>query len=189
VAAGDVQEARPDAGDYADLVRDVAAARPDAVLYTGLGDDGGRRVLAALARALPHAALYGTGALASGAAPGAPPAVLVKAAAPPAAYGAGAVRLMRRLRGRLGSPVEPEALYGYAAMRLVLDALEASPLRRDLRPAVRAAGIRPRSLRTVLGRLRLGPTGDVTPARLAEYRQARGRLRFLGLRPAGPPSP
>jgi branched-chain amino acid transport system substrate-binding protein len=190
VAVTTVEEARRNASDYADLARDTAELRPDAVLYTGLGDAAGDRVLAALHRALPGASLYGTAALAASAGDAhAPPAYVVRAVAPAAAYGARARRLLRRLRRDNGTPVEPAALYGYAAMRLVLGALDKAAHRPDVRAAAIKEALRPRALRSVLGDQVLDARGDLAPARFGRFRRASGRLQFLGMRPAGPAPP
>jgi branched-chain amino acid transport system substrate-binding protein len=184
-----VQEARQGAADYTELVRDLAPTRPDAIVYTGLGDQSGERVLSALAGALPTVPIYGSSALAS-ALPGAalPPADVLKNVAPASAYGPAARRLLQRLHEQTGAPVAPEALYGYDAMRLVLDALGTPGVRPGDRASVTRAALRPRLRRSILGDYTVLPSGDVAPVRLAGYRRAGGRLAFLGLRPVVPGS-
>jgi ABC-type branched-subunit amino acid transport system substrate-binding protein len=178
VSVTDVEEARRSATDYSGVARDVAARRPRAVLYTGLGDRDGDRLLAALRRALPSAPLYGTSALA--AAPGgreAPPADVLKATAPPASYPPAARRVLRRIESRQGAPVPSDALLGYAAMRAALDALTAAGARAgDRRAVVRAA------LRADAAGAPGLPPRPLLGARFAAYRRAGGRLRFIGLR-------
>jgi ABC-type branched-subunit amino acid transport system substrate-binding protein len=201
VAVTGVEEARRRAPDYADVARDVAERRPRAVLYTGLGDRDGDRVLAALRRALPAVPLYGTSALAAApGGPSAPPADVLQAAAPPASYPRAARRVLRRLESRAGAPVASEALLGYAAMRAVLDAVAAAGSRAADRAAVVRAALGPRPGRASGGPVPApgasapapGPPGARAAAavpprpllgdRFAAYRRAGGRLRFLGLR-------
>ncbi|MFL5781214.1 MAG: ABC transporter substrate-binding protein, partial [Thermoleophilaceae bacterium] len=111
-----VEEARRRDADYASVARDVAERRPRAVLYTGLGDRDGDRVLAALRRAMPAVALYGTSALAASPGErGAPPADVLRPVAPPASYPPAARRVLHRLEARAGAPVAADALLGYSA--------------------------------------------------------------------------
>lgn len=175
-----VEEARRGDADYVDLAHDVAVLRPDAVLYTGLGDADSDRVLASLHRALPAAPIYGSSALA--AAPGGGQSVaanVLKVAAPASAYGARAREVLRRLREQRGMPVPTEALYGYDAMRLVLDAVEGSSAHAGSRAAVVRAAFGPRRRRA----LAVDWAGaSAAGVRFARYRRAAGRLEFLGLR-------
>jgi branched-chain amino acid transport system substrate-binding protein len=179
-----VEEARRGAADYVDLAHDVAMLHPDAVAYTGLGDDDGDRVLEALRRSLPGAAIYGSSGLA--AAPGAgqaPAADVLKIAAPASRYGPRARAVLSRLRAQRGTPVAVDALYGYEAMRLVLDALDSAAGRAGERTAVVAAAMHPRGRRSLLA----GYGADASTARFAGYRRADGRLAFVGLRRAPAP--
>ena len=79
-------------------------------------------------------------------------------------------------RGTYGRTPGPYAALGYAAMTTVLDALTRAAQHDE-------AGSRQRVIDaffagapdTVLGRLRISPTGDVAPARFSTYRLERGR--------------
>jgi len=179
-----IAEARHGAADYLGLARDVAARAPDAVIYTGLGDPDAARLLTTIARALPRAALYGSSALAQSPDNGGPAAEVVKPAGPASAYGGRGRAVLRRLRLQSGSAVAPEALYGYDAMQLVLDAIRAAAGHAGDRAAVTRAALRPRTRRSVLGDYRVAAGGDAALPRLAGYRRAGGRLQFLGMRPA-----
>ena len=180
-----VEEARRAAADYRDLARDVAARAPDAVIYTGLGDPSGDRALAALGRALPGASLYGSSALALSPGGGqAPRADVLKPAAPASRYGRRARQVLRRLAAQRGASVSPEALYGYDAMRLVLDALDAAAPHAGDRAAVVREALRPRPRRSLVGREPVAATGDTAAPRFAGYRRTDGRLVFLGVRRA-----
>ena len=178
-----VQEARHGVADYSSLARDVALRSPEAVLYTGLGDPDAVRLLNAIGRALPGAPVYGSSALATSPDGGGPPADVLKPAAPPALYGSWARRVLRRLRVQSGSPVAPEALYGYDAMQIVLDAIRAAGRHAGNRAAVARAALRSRTRRSVLGTYRVEPSGDAAVARFAGYRRIGGTLTFLGMRP------
>ena len=179
-----IAEARHGAADYLGLARDVAARAPDAVIYTGLGDPDAVRLLTTIARALPRAALYGSSALAQSPDNGGPAAEVLKPAGPASAYGRRGRAVLRRLRLQSGSPVAPEALYGYDAMQLALDAIRAAGRHAGDRAAVARAALQPRVRRSVLGDYRVEASGDASAARFAGYRRAGGRLVFLGMRPA-----
>jgi branched-chain amino acid transport system substrate-binding protein len=70
----------------------------------------------------------------------------------------------------------PEAVYGYEAMRLILDAVAQGG--RD-RAKVAAAGLAMRDRRSALGPYRLRGTGDVDGERFALYALENGRFRFV----------
>src|SRR4051812_8065175 len=124
----DPVEAGRDPTAYPALAKKLAAERPDAVLYTGLGDQNAGPLLTAIQRALPGVPLYAGSGLASvyPLPAGLPPLAAVKPALPARVYGPEAQRVLARLVRQRGAPVAPEALYGYEAMRVVLDALDAA---------------------------------------------------------------
>ena len=178
----DVVEARGPSG-YPGLARKLAQEQPDAVIYTGLGDARSGALLAALSRALPGVPLYGSSALATAepTPPGLPPVAVVKPALPASAYSPAARRVLARL-SRSGRPATPEALYGYEAMTLILDALDEAGSDSDDRPVVARAALTPRVRRSVLGEYRVLPGGDISTARFGAYRRDAQALDFLGLR-------
>jgi ABC-type branched-subunit amino acid transport system substrate-binding protein len=103
---------------------------------------------------------------------------------PPSEYGPRARRVLARLRAhRVGTP-GAAALYGYEAMRLVLDAIAHSGGDGD-RGAVARAGLEPRSRRSVIGDYRVLGNGEVSTTRFGAYRESAMGLRYLGERPAG----
>ncbi|MEA2480854.1 MAG: branched-chain amino acid transport system substrate-binding protein [Thermoleophilaceae bacterium] len=193
----DVKEAKS-AGqpqDYAGLARDIASdpkKRPDAVIYTGIADRTAEPLVAALARAIPGVKLYASSGVAVPGFTGPEPVRLVEPARPASQYPAAARRLLARLGGQLGmkaAEVPTEALYGYASMRLVLDAIDRAGSQGGDRPAVVAAALKGDRGRGPLGSLGLTPTGDVADQRLAVYQRGPGGLAFLGLRrPQLPPA-
>jgi branched-chain amino acid transport system substrate-binding protein len=176
----DAVEADDDPSSYSGLAQRLAEKHPDAVLYTGLGTPASGVLLAALRRAMPGVPLFGGSALAESqpALPGVPPVAVLKPAFPAAAYGPGAQRILDRLTRRRGAPTPVEALYGYEAMRVVLDALGAT--RSGDRAAVVQAALAPRTRRSVIGPYRVLPGGDVSTARFAGYRREEDSLTYTG---------
>jgi hypothetical protein len=67
-------------------------------------------------------------------------------------------------------------VYGYEAMRVVLDAIRAGGPNREL---VRRAGMTIRTRRSPLGRYELRATGDVEGARFALWALRDGRFEFV----------
>jgi len=180
-------EARHGQVDYSDVARELAASPADAVLYTGLGGPSADRSLAAVHRAVPRARLYGSSGLAAGGANAGTPILTVDDALPADLYGRPARALLERLRTARGAPTSADALYGYEAMRVVLDALRAAGEDSGDRAAVVGAAMRGRDRQSVVGPFSLTRTGDVTPVRFAGYRDTGGGRSFLGLRgPGGP---
>ena len=133
-----VEPVRDDADSTADLVRDVAERTPQAILLAGVPGPAASSLLSGLARRLPETPVVGSAALAGGGAPpasGAPAAVTGVIPArdqPPRGR-----RLLRRLARKDPEANRPEALYGYDAMRLVLDAVRLGGA--DRKKVVRAA--------------------------------------------------
>ena len=170
-----------DQDDYGDFAKEIATRRPGALLLTAeAGEDAGLAV-AALRQALPSVALLGTSALAAD-----PPAGVdyLDPHLPAREYGAGARRILRRLERRAGMPVGVEALYGYEAMRLVLDAVERAHARPGAREEVVRAAVGPRRVDELLPPYFLAPGGDVNTSVFAAYRATATRPRPLGLRDA-----
>lgn len=201
--AAAVEEVGADPAGYPDLAEDLAEERPDAVIYAGAGGDVAPALAAALREELPRARLYGTGGVSNSPAPrvGGPDALIppragairvTRAARPAGLYPRTGRRALRRLSAMAGAPVPVDALYGYEAMAIVLDAVEAEGDVRD-REDIRDRALAPRTRRSVLGRYRIEPTGDVSESRFAGYRRELGALAFQVVRrPAyelAPPSP
>lgn len=185
----DIEEARHGAPDYTSLAHDLAAKPAEAVIYTGLGGVSADRLLAAVSRALPHAAVYaGVGIDSGGAVPSVKPVDALERVGPESVYGAVARSVLRRLRAeRGGASVPVQALYGYEAMRLILEAIDAAGNHGGERAAVLRAALRPRVRRSPLGTYSITASGDAAPARFASYRLFAGSGQYLGLRgPSGP---
>jgi len=187
----EVERARRDADDYDGLARDIAERRPGAVILTGQAGRDTDLLVTSLRRDLPSTPLLGT----SGLAPDPPEGVdYLDPRLPEREYGTAARRILRRLERRAGAPVGVEALYGYEAMRLVLDAIDRARARPgDREPVIRAA-VGPRRVEGILPRYSLTPGGDVARSVFAAYRSTAAGVRPLGLRSAespaaGEPSP
>jgi branched-chain amino acid transport system substrate-binding protein len=149
---------RDNAGAIHDAVDEIRRAAPTTIVLTGSGERPALDFLAALARDLPGVPVVTDGGLAAVAPPTAVPAgtrtvspVLPAAAQP---------REGRALLGAMAKrrqAAAPEALYGYAAMKVVLEAVGAGGTHRDaVRRAGRAAG--PRA--SALGTLEVRRSGD-----------------------------
>lgn len=173
------EEYRGDVRDIPGLVAKVSEKRPDAVVLAGVAGGGTGRLLAAIDAAMPGVPTYATsGILARDPrrpVPAAP--ISLEALSPVRPEGelpASGRRLLRRLR--MTSQVMPEAVYGYEAMRVILEAVRRGG--RDRRAVTRSAlGLRDR--RAPFGRYRLRGTGEVDGERLALYALQDGRFRFV----------
>src|SRR3954447_17997715 len=179
-------EPRDDPRSFDDFALKIAQDRPDSVLYTGLGDATAGPLLTAIERRLPGARLFGSSALASASPPpqGLPPIQLLSPLLPASDYGPRARRVLARLKAKRSAAPRVEALYGYEAMRLVLDAIGDSGSDPGDRAQVARAGLEPRSRRSVIGNYRVLSNGEVSSARFGAYRYSASGLRFLGERVA-----
>jgi branched-chain amino acid transport system substrate-binding protein len=179
-----VEEVRPSSEGYADVVERVGEDAPQAVIYTGMAGDAAAPFLGAVRRGLPAASVFASGGVANTPMPAAD-LRLVKPAFPARDYPRPGRRVLRRLAGERGSPVAPEALYGYESMQVVLDALRAAGPDADDRRAVVREALAPRTRRSVLGPYEVRPAGDVSTGRLAGYRRLGARLVYQGPREPG----
>jgi branched-chain amino acid transport system substrate-binding protein len=167
--------------DIPDIARSLEESSPDAVAYAGVAGPGTGRLLAAIDMRMPDTPVFATsGMLARDPArpiPVAPAAVDAYTPIRPAVkIGPGGRRLLRRVRESEGAAVaRPEALYGYEAMRLVLDAIaRAGP---DRRRVIRRA-LEVRERRSPLGDYRVRATGDVDGQAFALWALRDGRFEF-----------
>ena len=178
----EIQEYRGRVDEIPDVVRDIAEDRPEALLYAGIAGPGTGRILAQVDRALPGVPVYATyGLLARNPAvpiPAAPTTVEALGPIPPESeMPAEGRRLLARLRETEGAAVaRPEALYGYEAMRLVLDAIRVAGADRA-RVIEEALRIRERT-GSPLGPYRVLATGEVDTTRFALHSLREGRLAF-----------
>jgi ABC-type branched-subunit amino acid transport system substrate-binding protein len=84
--------------------------------------------------------------------------------------------VLSRLAARQPEAVRSEALYGYEAMQVILDAIRAGGPDRE---RVRRAGTRIRMRRSVLGSYVLRATGDIDGGHFALWALRDGRFRFV----------
>jgi branched-chain amino acid transport system substrate-binding protein len=176
------EEYRGKVDEIPDIVAKVAEDRPGAVVLASVAGPGTGRLLAAIDTRLPGVPVYATsGVLARDRRTPIPDApisvealtpVLPRRELPPQG------REIVRRAGRQGgaAAARPEAVYGYEAMRLILDAIEVGG--RD-RARVAAAALGMRERRSALGRYRLRGTGDVEGERFALYALRGGRFEYV----------
>lgn len=179
-------EPNDDPATFSDSARRIAQDRPDAVLYTGLGDATTGALLSAIGRASPAARLYGSSALFSSlpVPRGLPEVEVLSPLLPAGRYAPRARRLLDRLTPAPDPAVAAAALYGYESMRVVLDAIAAAgPHARD-RSAVARAAIGAGERRSVVGVYTVERSGDVSSSRFGAYRLSAARRQYLGRRPA-----
>jgi branched-chain amino acid transport system substrate-binding protein len=189
VPVTDLVEPRDDPQTFEDFARKLAMKRPDAVIYTGLGDADAGRLMQAIRRALPGALLFGSSALVSAtpAPEGMPPVQALSPVLPPSAYGPRARRVLKQLEKHRGARPRAEALYGYEAMRVVLDAVAREGGRASDRGAVARAALEAGARRSVIGGYGVLASGEVSSARFGAYRISARDRSYLGTRsPAGP---
>jgi branched-chain amino acid transport system substrate-binding protein len=178
----ETKEYRGRVDEIPDVVRDIAEDRPDVLLYAGIAGPGTGRILAQVDHALPGVPVYSTyGMLARDPEvpiPAAPASVNTLGPIPPESeLPAEGRRLLTRLRETDGPDVaRPEALYGYEAMRLVLDAIRRAGADRA-RVIAEALRIRERR-HSPLGPYRVRATGEVETSSFALYVLRAGRFTF-----------
>jgi len=180
-----VADAKDDPTSYPSLAAAVAQMKPDAVLYTGVGAPGTGGLLDAIRSTLPHAHLYASSALAMASPPPAELAAdvdVVKPALPVSHYPPEGRRVLARLGAELGAPVAAEALYGYEAMEVVLDAIRRAGRAGNDRAAVARMALAPRTRHSVLGPYSVTSGGDTSTTDLGAYTLSGGGLAFQGVR-------
>jgi branched-chain amino acid transport system substrate-binding protein len=176
------EEYRGKVDEIPDIVDRIASSEPGAVVIAGVTGPGTGRMLAALDARMPGIPVYATSGMLERdprrPIPDAPLSVEALTPILPASELPAAGRALIRRAGELGGPeaARPEAVYGYEAMRLILDGVEQGG--RD-RAKVAAAAIAMRDRRSALGPYRLRGTGDVDGERFALYALENGRFRFV----------
>jgi branched-chain amino acid transport system substrate-binding protein len=178
------------AQQHRDLVAQVVAARPDAVLYAGGQDAGGTAILwRELHAADPSLTLLAPASLTDPAflaGVGAAGAVTIVTAPvlPLGAYPAASRRVAHAFQARYGVRPRPEALYGYEAIRVLLAALRDAQARAGRHALTRAEVVRalfslpPQD--GAIGPYAIDRRGDASLRRFGIYRVQDGALRFAG---------
>jgi branched-chain amino acid transport system substrate-binding protein len=183
----------PTATSYPALAPSVAASGADCVLLSANAESHPRAVTSAVAAALPAATIFATdgvgdGAYANPALGGIPFALdrrvyVTMAPLPPTAYPPASRAFFAAYRRAYG-PAQPYSIYGYAAMSLLLSAIDRAThhgRRVADRAAVLAAIFATRDRRSVLGTYSIGRMGDTSLRSYGAYRIAHGRLVLIGL--------
>jgi branched-chain amino acid transport system substrate-binding protein len=178
------------ATSYAGLASGVAQTHPDCVLISADTESGAAGLTTQLAAAMPDVRIFGTAGLAEStytdpAQGGIPLAVgpRVVLTAPDlslAQYPTSARAFTTTYQRRYGPP-EPDSIFGYEAMSLLLSAIARGTdggTEPAVRSAVRAALFATRDRRSVLGTYSIDPNGDTTLRRYGVYTIVDGRLTF-----------
>ena len=179
----------PEASGYRDLAASARRRGADCIAFAGAASSNAVQLFRHLATGVPGAKLFGADAVAESsfandAEGGIPPAVARRTlvTAPtlePGAYPPAGRRFFDAYRHRYGTRnPEPYAIYGYEAMRVVLDAIARSGPRATQRPAVVAELRDPRPRRSPLGSYRIDGNGDTTLTDYGVYRVRDGGLVF-----------
>jgi len=178
------KDLRDDPDTVLDSVRELAdmppESLPDAIVLALARDRNTPQMLSALAEQMPRAALItGSGVLVG------EPLEVTGAAAPLEAVAPqsppGNSRAHERIaRGQGAGLAKPEALWGYEAMRLVLDSIDQA--QDGGRPADRAdvvrAALTPRVRRSAIGTFQVRRNGSVEGLPMALYRLQGDRFEF-----------
>lgn len=186
----DIDPFDPRATSYTSLAATVAQDRADCVLFAALAQNHAALITEQVAQAVPDAPLFGWSGLAEAAytdaADGGIPAsldarmVITVAALAPADYPPAGRRFLSEYARRYGPPA-PDAIYGYEAMSLMLDAISRATHRgrtEALRSRVLAAIFATRDRHSVLGTYSIDANGDTTLDRYGIYHVSQGRLVF-----------
>jgi branched-chain amino acid transport system substrate-binding protein len=184
------QQYDPKATDYRALAKGVAKRHPTCVMISALPQNHAAAVITAVARMAPTAGLFATAGLAvpsfvDPAHGGIPveldPRMTITAAMlGPRDYPASGRQFLSEYARRYGS-TPPDAIFGYAAMGLLLDAVTRATADGD-REATRSRVLREifevHGLRSVLGIYSIDRRGDTTLDRFGVYHLAGGRLVY-----------
>jgi branched-chain amino acid transport system substrate-binding protein len=179
-----------DAPSFAQLVRGIRARGARCIAFAGITRNGAVSLLTGLHRALPRARLFGGSGITDARLPAAVRrrTLVVTEGLAPSAYPPAGRAFFQRFVDRYGRDArDVYAIYGYEAMRLVLDSVAALGPRGSDRSAVIAQLFATRDRDSVLGRYSFDGNGDTSLVELGAYRLTRrGSLRFVSVvRPLG----
>ncbi|MGH2979746.1 MAG: branched-chain amino acid ABC transporter substrate-binding protein [Solirubrobacterales bacterium] len=173
----------PRSDEYRDLARDVARTRPDAIYFGGAETSNALRLWRDLDEALPEALLIGSHQLLVPAfyerLGGAESRTYITSVAQhPSQLPPSGRRFVRDYTREFGERPDPLAAYGYAAMSMVLDALDRAADQAAERERVVEEVLDTTDLDSVIGRFSIDDNGDTSLERIAGYRVRNGRLVF-----------
>jgi branched-chain amino acid transport system substrate-binding protein len=177
------QEFDPRATDYRPLAASIASTGARCVLIAAITDSNAVALTTQLAAALPGVRIFGGGGLAETSyARGLSSArvIVTSPALGASAYPAQGRAWLTAYARRYGSP-EPDAILGYEAMRVLLDAI-ARATDDGLKPAERLKVVRAmfatRARHSVLGGFDIKPDGDINLRRVGVWIASDGQLSF-----------
>jgi branched-chain amino acid transport system substrate-binding protein len=186
-----MQDYDPTGTSYATLAATVAATGADCVFLAAIAESNAAAVTTAVGGALPRAEIFASDGVADGAyldpASGGIPLSLdhrvyvTMAPLAPSAYPPASHAFFAAYKKRYGS-VQPYAIYGYAAMTLMLRAIDRATdhgRRVADRAKVLAAIFATRNRHSVLGTYTVTRAGNTTLREYGAYRVVHGRLDFL----------
>jgi branched-chain amino acid transport system substrate-binding protein len=173
----------PRSDEYRDLARDIARTRPDAVYFGGGEQSNALRLWRDLAEAMPDALLIGSQNLLTpsfyerlGSAERR--TYITSVAQHPSQLPPNGRRFVRDYTREFGERPDPLAAYGYAAMSLVLSALDRAGDDAAQRDRVVQEVLRTSDFNSVVGTFSIDDNGDTSLERIAGYRVRDGRLVF-----------
>ena len=175
------------ASTYGSLVKTVATSGADCVLISAIDERSSVALTEQLASAVPAATIFVGNGLANYAYLDAVPQsldprlIVLSATLPARDYATPARGFLARYEQRFGTP-EPSAIFGYAAMELMLDVIDDATdggRKQADRAKVIAALFDGDQRRTVFGMIHISRAGEVTIHRFGIYRLVNGRLSFL----------
>jgi branched-chain amino acid transport system substrate-binding protein len=178
------------ATSYTAFASGVAKTKPDCILISADTESGAVLLTTQLAAAMPNVRIFGTAGLAEStytdpAQGGIPravdPRVLLTAPALGLAQYPTSARAFTAAYQRRYGPVEPDSIFGYEAMSLLLSAIARGTddgTEPAVRSAVRTALFATRDRRSVLGTYSINANGDTTLRRYGVYAIVDGRLTF-----------
>jgi branched-chain amino acid transport system substrate-binding protein len=178
------------APNYRALAAGVAQTHPDCVLISADAESGAVGLTTQLAETMPDVKIFGSAGLAESTytdhAQGGIPAsidsrvVLTAPTLAPSQYPPSARAFAAAYQRRYGA-IEPDSIFGYEAMSLLLSAIDSATDRGTepaVRSAVRSALFGTRDRHSVLGTYSVDRAGDTTLRRYGVYGIVAGRLTF-----------
>ncbi len=186
-----VQAFQRHASDYSSLAAGVAGSGADCVLISAIDEPSAVLLTEQIARLLPGATIFASNGLADSAytdpSDGGIPAsldarvLITSATLDASAYPPAGRAFLSEYTRTFGAP-EPSAIYGYAAMGLMLRAIARATdggHKAAQRSKVVAAILRTSRIRSPLGSYRIDSAGDTTIDRYGIYRLVDRQLSFL----------
>ena len=178
------ESVRPSSRSFADEAAEVAASGADAFFYGGGTDTSALRVFDAVAEAAPDVRLFGGDAVAEAAFterldPLAARRMFITAPVEaPAGRSTAAEEFRTSFAARFGRAPQPYAVYGYEAMKVVLQSIEDAGDAGNRRDAVVDAFFAIRDRESLLGTYSIDANGDSTLTDYGGHRVREGRLVF-----------